>query len=126
MTIISAKMALAKLTNDSIASDSSPTEPVMYQARVLSVMVMMATPTDAHSSRRGVRNLAASMIPASTQGDPGELALAHLQYIGASTQLEALVADDSAIHPHAATLNQPVAFAAGSGQPSLFEQGGDA
>ena len=49
VTIISAKMALARLTNDSMASDSSPTESVMYQASVLSVMVMMATTTDAHN-----------------------------------------------------------------------------
>jgi hypothetical protein len=43
VTIISAKMALARFTNDSIASDSKPTESVMYQASVLSVMVTMAT-----------------------------------------------------------------------------------
>jgi len=58
VTIISAKMALARFTNDSIASDSKPTEPVMYQARVLSVIVMRATATDAHSKVRaeGSRN----------------------------------------------------------------------
>ena len=48
VTIINAKMALARFTNDSMASDSRPTESVMYQARVLSVMVMMATATEAH------------------------------------------------------------------------------
>ena len=53
MTIINPKMALAKLTKDSIASDSKPTESVIHHAQVLSVMVMMATTTEAHNKVRG-------------------------------------------------------------------------
>ena len=44
-----AKIALAKFTNDSIASDNSPTESVMYHAMVFITMVMMATTTEAHN-----------------------------------------------------------------------------
>ena len=55
VTMTSAKIALARLTNDSIASDNKPTESVMYQASVLSVIVTMAAATEAHSSRCGVR-----------------------------------------------------------------------
>jgi hypothetical protein len=47
------KIALAKLTKDSIASDSKPTESVIHQAHVLSVMVTMATTTEAHIKVRG-------------------------------------------------------------------------
>ena len=54
VTITSPKMALARLTKDSIASDSRPTDPVTYQARVLRVMVTAATTTDAINRRRGV------------------------------------------------------------------------
>ena len=55
VTITSAKIALARLTKDSIASDSRPTEPVTYQARVLRMMVTTATPAETASRRRGVR-----------------------------------------------------------------------
>ena len=56
VTIINAKMALARFTKDSIASDSKPTESVMYQASVFRTMVAMATPMDALSKYVGVRN----------------------------------------------------------------------
>jgi len=56
VTISKPKMALARFTSDSIASDNKPTESVMYQASVLSVMVMMATTTEASSRRCGVKN----------------------------------------------------------------------
>jgi hypothetical protein len=46
-------MALAKLTKDSIASDSKPTESVIHHAHVLRVMVMMATTTEANNKVRG-------------------------------------------------------------------------
>jgi hypothetical protein len=36
-----------------MASDSKPTESVIHQAKVLSVMVMMATTTEAHINVRG-------------------------------------------------------------------------
>jgi hypothetical protein len=36
-----------------MASDSKPTESVINQAHVLRVMVMMATPTEAHNNVRG-------------------------------------------------------------------------
>lgn len=49
----SANTAPARLTNDSSASDSSPTEPVRCQASVLSTMVTSATATEPHSSVRG-------------------------------------------------------------------------
>ena len=55
VTIINAKMALARLTNDSIASDNKPTESVTQQAKVFSVMVVTATATEAQSNRFGVR-----------------------------------------------------------------------
>ncbi len=42
-------MALARLTSDSIASDSRPTEPVSHQASVFSAMVSTATPIDTRS-----------------------------------------------------------------------------
>ena len=47
-------MAAARLTKDSIASDSRPTEPVIHQAAVLSPMVSSATTTDTAIRRRGV------------------------------------------------------------------------
>jgi len=47
------KTALAKLTKDSMASDNKPTESVIHQAKVLRVMVMMATTNDAHINVRG-------------------------------------------------------------------------
>ncbi|SFD81546.1 hypothetical protein SAMN04489710_106264 [Paracidovorax konjaci] len=53
VTIISAKTAPARFTNDSSASDSSPTEPVRYQADPLRKMVTTATATEIHSSVRG-------------------------------------------------------------------------
>ena len=49
-------MALAKFTNDSMASDNNPTESVTYQANVLSTMVVMATAMEAHSNLFGVNH----------------------------------------------------------------------
>ena len=49
--MIKPKMALARLTKDSIASANKPTESVKYQANVLSVMVISATITEAQSRR---------------------------------------------------------------------------
>jgi hypothetical protein len=49
-------MALARLTNDSMASDSKPTESVMYQAQVLRPMVIKATKIDARSNCFGVKS----------------------------------------------------------------------
>jgi hypothetical protein len=46
-------MALAKFTNDSMASDNKPTESVMYQAKVFITIVMIATTTDAQSKVLG-------------------------------------------------------------------------
>ena len=95
MTIIKPKIALARLTSDSIASDSKPTESVMYQASVFKVMVTMATTTEAHSMPRGDSERArAKGLTRSTQSDPGELALAHLHHVGADIELETFVADD--------------------------------
>jgi len=54
VTIIKPKMALAKLTSDSIASESKPTEPVNHQAHVFRPMVTRATTTEAHNMRVGV------------------------------------------------------------------------
>ena len=54
VTIIKPKMALARLTNDSIASDSKPTESVSHQAKVFRPIVTKATTTEAHSMRVGV------------------------------------------------------------------------
>ena len=91
VTISSAKMALARFTSDSIASDSNPTESVMYQAQVLSVMVMMATATEARSRRCGVKNGSAEHgVRRSAERDPGKLALADLHHIGAGPQLQPL------------------------------------
>jgi hypothetical protein len=53
VTITKANMALAKFTNDSMASDNKPTESVMYQAKVFITIVMMATTTDAQSKVLG-------------------------------------------------------------------------
>jgi hypothetical protein len=47
------KMALAKLTTDSMASDNKPTESVSHHAKVLSAMVQTATTTEAHIKVRG-------------------------------------------------------------------------
>src|SRR5256885_2330079 len=46
VTMVSANTAPARLTKDSSASDSRPTEPVSHQARVLSTMVSSATTTE--------------------------------------------------------------------------------
>jgi hypothetical protein len=46
VTIASAKIAPARLTTDSIASDSRPTEPVSHQAPVFSTIVASATATE--------------------------------------------------------------------------------
>jgi hypothetical protein len=43
VTIASANIAPARLTTDSIASDSNPTDPVNHQAPVFSAMVASAT-----------------------------------------------------------------------------------
>ena len=54
--MVKPNMALARLTNDSIASDNKPTESVMYQAQVLRPMVIKATMMEAHSNCRGVKS----------------------------------------------------------------------
>ena len=54
VTIIKPNTALARLTSDSIASDSKPTESVSHQARVFRPIVISATKTEAHSMRVGV------------------------------------------------------------------------
>ena len=46
VTIASANIAPARLTSDSIASDSRPTEPVSHQAPVFSAIVASATAID--------------------------------------------------------------------------------
>jgi len=57
VTIIKPNTALAKLTTDSMASDSKPTESVRYQAKVLSAIVIMATTTEAHNRPLGENHL---------------------------------------------------------------------
>ncbi len=54
VTITSPNTALARFTNDSIASDSRPTESVITQASVFSAIVTTATTIDAINRRRGV------------------------------------------------------------------------
>ena len=53
VTMASANMAPARLTKDSSASDSRPTEPVSHQASVLSTMVSSATTIDNRKRLRG-------------------------------------------------------------------------
>ena len=53
VTIIKPNTALAKLTKDSMASDSNPTESVKCHAKVFRAMVMQATATDAQSKPLG-------------------------------------------------------------------------
>ena len=50
VTMASANSAEARLTNDSIASDSRPTEPVSHQATDFIAIAAMAAPTDRRSS----------------------------------------------------------------------------
>jgi hypothetical protein len=57
VTIIKPNTALAKLTTDSIASDSKPTESVSHQANVLRVMVIHAATTETLKSAFGVSHL---------------------------------------------------------------------
>jgi hypothetical protein len=57
VTIIKPNTALAKLTTDSIASDSKPTESVSHQANVLRAMVIQATTTETLKSAFGVNHL---------------------------------------------------------------------
>ncbi len=68
VTITKPKIALARFTSDSIASDSSPTESVMSQAPVFSAMVMRATTTEAMSRRRGVSRRAWAGVMAGLSG----------------------------------------------------------
>jgi hypothetical protein len=49
MTIAIANSADARLTKDSIASDSRPTESVTHQARVFTAIVTIATATESLS-----------------------------------------------------------------------------
>ncbi len=49
MIIHSANDAPARLTKDSSASDSSPTEPVIHHAKALKAMVEMAAAIDSHA-----------------------------------------------------------------------------
>jgi len=131
----SPNMALAKLTNDSIASDSKPTESVMYQALVFKPMVMTATTTEAISRRCGVRDcrlgsfiaalsarlsnaaldalaFRSSLWARSAQLHPGKFALADLHDIRSHIQLQTLVADYAGIDAHAATFDQARSVAA--------------
>jgi hypothetical protein len=62
VTIIKPNTALAKLTTDSIASESKPTESVSHHAKVLSAMVTMATTTDTPSKPCGVSHLEALWV----------------------------------------------------------------
>src|SRR5450830_429000 len=127
VTINKPKIALARLTSDSIASESKPTESVMYQASVLSVMVMMATTTEASSRRCGVKKR--SGIKAMTclaERDPGKLALANLHHVGARTQLQAFVADHAGVDANAAAVDQAVALTTGRSQAGKLQQGADA
>ena len=54
VSMASANVAPAKFTNDSMASESKPTEPVNHHASILSTMVMTATNTEIRSKLRGV------------------------------------------------------------------------
>src|SRR5688500_9785878 len=51
LSIHSAMKAAPRLTNDSRASDSSPTEPVSHHAHILSPMVAMAAATASQANR---------------------------------------------------------------------------
>src|SRR5690625_602074 len=50
VTAPSAITAATRLTTDSAASDSNPTEPVTHQAVTLSAMVTIAVATDSHAN----------------------------------------------------------------------------
>ena len=62
VTIIRPKMALARLTSDSMASESRPTESVSHQAPVFRPMVTSATTTETSSRRWGVSQTAAAFM----------------------------------------------------------------
>jgi hypothetical protein len=55
-------MALAKFTNDSMASDNKATESVNHHAKVFSAMVASATSTDSLSKFLGVFQLTRSLL----------------------------------------------------------------
>ena len=78
VTIASANSAEARLTNDSIASDSRPTEPVIHQAAVFMTIV-----SDRHRDGQAQQRRDLHRPSASAQGDAGELALADLDDEGA-------------------------------------------
>lgn len=64
-------MAPARFTKDSSASDSSPTEPLIHQARVLRAMVSTATPIEARSRLWGVIQAGTCRDLAAAWGMPG-------------------------------------------------------
>src|SRR4051794_7342630 len=62
----------------------------------------------------------------SAQSDSRELALADLQHVRPSLELERLVADHGRVDAHAAAFDEAIGLAAGRRQPGLLEQLGNA
>ena len=62
MTISNPKTALAKLTTDSMASDSKPTESVSHHARVFKAIVTTATATEVHNRPWGVSHFSKTAL----------------------------------------------------------------
>ena len=92
VTIISAKMALARLTKDSIASDSRPTESVMYQASVLRTMVTTATAAEAHNMALGEKKRPwVDVMPALSRSALGDNAAMNLLRRGGGWWLAAWI-----------------------------------
>src|SRR5262245_33804723 len=65
LSIASVTTAAARFTNDSSASDSSPTEPVSHQAPALSAIVATAAAIDSHANLTSEVRL---MFPARREG----------------------------------------------------------
>src|SRR5882672_4278831 len=62
VTIASANKAAARLTKDSIASDSRPTEPVTHHAAVFKLIVATAASTDSLRKVRTERPVRARVV----------------------------------------------------------------
>src|SRR5690606_29503492 len=122
VTIASANSAAARLTSDSIASDSSPTESVSHQASVFSAMVASAAATD---SRREAVTDSVTAGGCSRERHPCEAPLADLHDPRARSELQPLVADHGAVDAHATLLDQAQALAAGGHEARLLEQRAD-
>src|SRR6187455_3469226 len=119
-TLSTSLSATASLSSGSAQTKRSSPGPIRPTTRP-----SISTRASATRCNRAITGPKRCFPDASAQGDAGEFALADLDHEGPRRQAQAPVADDGAVHPDAAALDQAHRFAGRWRQARLLQERAD-